>query len=283
VKSRIMYIERKGDGLTGEARIGRVTFTRTGATLRCGGREFQSLKGSGFKANYFDVETGEHYWISGCKKDGSDRLYGERVPVAIDDDVREEYWTDRGVIGPGWISMPALGVDQFGVSLTTSTAAVASAVHRAKRRPSSRRKASAMGGIHPRRAARTQASAQVAATTVVWRKTCSNVSHAPSRRGCPATARTQRWIGRSHHQAENAAAPSASRARREDDDGREAPSLLAVHARSEHVASPARGPGAWRGSRHTGAPPDSSSRRPQRPRRTAPCRQARRPTAAHAA
>jgi hypothetical protein len=94
VKSRIMYIERKGDGLTGEARIGRVTFTRTGATLRCGGRAFQSLKGSGFKANYFDVETGEHYWISGCKKDGSDRLYGERVPVAIDDDVREEYWTE---------------------------------------------------------------------------------------------------------------------------------------------------------------------------------------------
>lgn len=94
MKTRIMYIERKGGELTGEARIGRITFTRTGATLRYDGHEFRSMKGHGFNANFFEVETGEHYWISGCKKDGSDRLYGERVPVAIDDDVREEYWTE---------------------------------------------------------------------------------------------------------------------------------------------------------------------------------------------
>ena len=50
------------------------------------------LKGAGFKSNYFDVETGEDYWISGPKRDGSDRLYGGRVPIEIDDDVREEYW-----------------------------------------------------------------------------------------------------------------------------------------------------------------------------------------------
>ena len=37
---------------------------------------FQSLKGAGFKANYFDVETGDEYWISGCKRDGSDRVEG---------------------------------------------------------------------------------------------------------------------------------------------------------------------------------------------------------------
>jgi hypothetical protein len=87
-----MYIESKGRGLIGPARIGRVAFSKTGKTLYYGGREFQSLKGGGFKANYFDVETGEHYWISGCKKDGSDRLYGERVSVDIDEDVRDEYW-----------------------------------------------------------------------------------------------------------------------------------------------------------------------------------------------
>jgi len=89
-----MYIERKGGDLTGPARIGRVSFSKTGRTLYYGGRAFQSLKGQGFKANYFDVETGEEYWISGCKKDGSDRLYGERTPVEIDDDVREEYWRE---------------------------------------------------------------------------------------------------------------------------------------------------------------------------------------------
>ncbi|TBO42088.1 hypothetical protein [Pedobacter kyonggii] len=40
------------------------------------------------------AEWTEHYWISGCKKDGDDRLYGERIPIHIDEDVREEYWKD---------------------------------------------------------------------------------------------------------------------------------------------------------------------------------------------
>jgi hypothetical protein len=89
-----MYIEFKGEGLRGgEARIGRVSLSKRGKTLRYRGKSFQSLKGQGFKANYYEVESGDEYWISGCKRDGSDRLYGERVPVEIDDDVRVEYWT----------------------------------------------------------------------------------------------------------------------------------------------------------------------------------------------
>jgi hypothetical protein len=88
-----MYIERKAGNLTGEARIGRVRFSKTAKTIYYDGKQFQRLKGHGFKANYFDVESGEEYWISGCKEDGSDRLYGERIPIAIDNDVREEYWT----------------------------------------------------------------------------------------------------------------------------------------------------------------------------------------------
>lgn len=94
MKPRIVYIERKSGGLTGAARIGRVTFSKTGKTLYYGGQKFQSLKGSGFKANYFDLDTGEHYWISGPRRDGTDRLYGERSPVEIDEDVREEYWRE---------------------------------------------------------------------------------------------------------------------------------------------------------------------------------------------
>jgi hypothetical protein len=93
-KSRIMYMEDKSDGLSGPARIGRVTYSKTGKTLKYGSQTFQSLKGSGFKSNYFDTETGRRYWISGPRKDGQDRLYGERVPVEIDDDVAEEYWRD---------------------------------------------------------------------------------------------------------------------------------------------------------------------------------------------
>ena len=89
-----MYIENKSEGLSGPARIGRVTFSKRGKTIHYGDKQFQSLKGAGFKANYWEIETGEEYWISGCKRDGSDRLYGERVPVEIDENVREEYWTE---------------------------------------------------------------------------------------------------------------------------------------------------------------------------------------------
>ena len=93
MKPRIMYIESKADGLTGPARIGRVTFSKAGRTIYYGGRSFQSLKGYGFKANFYDIESGEYYWISGPRRDGGDRLYGEAVPIEIDDDVREDYWS----------------------------------------------------------------------------------------------------------------------------------------------------------------------------------------------
>jgi hypothetical protein len=60
------------------------------------------LKGEGFKANYYEVETGEHYWNSGPRRDGRDALYATNVGPEIDEDVREEYLRDiRGLRGPG--------------------------------------------------------------------------------------------------------------------------------------------------------------------------------------
>jgi hypothetical protein len=91
---RIMYIECKSGGLAGPARIGRVSFSKTGRTLYYQGRTFQSLKGAGFKSNYYCVETGEDYWISGPKRRGGDALYGGSTPIEIDGDVREEYWRE---------------------------------------------------------------------------------------------------------------------------------------------------------------------------------------------
>ena len=85
-----MYIEYKGDQITGPARIGRVTLSKTGKTYYYGGKTLRSLKGGGYKANYYNVKTGAWYWISGCKKDGDDTLYPD--VVEIDEDVREEYW-----------------------------------------------------------------------------------------------------------------------------------------------------------------------------------------------
>ncbi len=91
---RIMYIECKAGSLTGSARIGRVRFSKSGRTLYYRGLTFQSLKGAGFKSNYYCVETGDDYWISGPKRRGGDRMYGSVLPVEIDEDVRAEYWRD---------------------------------------------------------------------------------------------------------------------------------------------------------------------------------------------
>jgi hypothetical protein len=37
-----------------------------------------------------ETDWASSYWISGCKQEGGDRLYGERRPVEIDEDVCEE-------------------------------------------------------------------------------------------------------------------------------------------------------------------------------------------------
>jgi hypothetical protein len=98
MKPRIMYNESKADGLNGPARIGRVTFSKSGRTIYYRGRSLYRIDGGGFKSNYFDEKTGDHYWISGPRKDGRDRLYVSHLPVEIDEDVREEYWVKvRGI------------------------------------------------------------------------------------------------------------------------------------------------------------------------------------------
>jgi hypothetical protein len=90
-RTEIMWIEQKVDGIVGPARIGRVTYSKSGLSLSYRAQQFRSLGGKGFKSNYADRATGEHYWISGCHKDGKDALYS--TTAEIDDDVRLEYWT----------------------------------------------------------------------------------------------------------------------------------------------------------------------------------------------
>jgi hypothetical protein len=91
-KTRIMYIERKAGELSGNARIGRVTYSKTMRSLYYAGKTYSMAEG--FKSNFVEEETGEDYWISGPRRDGQDSLYATNIPVEIDDDVREEYWTE---------------------------------------------------------------------------------------------------------------------------------------------------------------------------------------------
>ncbi|OZG70282.1 1-deoxy-D-xylulose-5-phosphate synthase [Hahella sp. CCB-MM4] len=86
-----MYVENKSSGLEGEARIGRVYFSKTGKTLYYRGLKFQSLKGNGIKANYYEVDSLDEYWISGPRKDENNRLYGGNRGVVVDKDIEDEY------------------------------------------------------------------------------------------------------------------------------------------------------------------------------------------------
>ncbi len=86
-----MYVENKGGDLDGEGRVGWVELSRSRRSYHYAGRELLKVK-SGYKYNCVDVETGEHFWVSGPRKDGADKLYGG--VVEIDDDARVEYWTN---------------------------------------------------------------------------------------------------------------------------------------------------------------------------------------------
>ncbi|MEM1043975.1 MAG: hypothetical protein AAGI91_15275 [Bacteroidota bacterium] len=95
-RSRIVYLELKsGFSDNGPARIGRVTFSKSGRSVYYRERRFERIEGGGASGNYRDVETGEEYWISGVKRDGSDRHWAGAGSVEIDEDVLAEYQAMR--------------------------------------------------------------------------------------------------------------------------------------------------------------------------------------------
>jgi hypothetical protein len=86
-----MYIEMKTPNDNGPARIGWVKFSKTGLSIYYGGKTFARTHDRGAGWNYYDIDTGEKYWISGVKKNGEDRHWAGGGPVEIDDDARDEY------------------------------------------------------------------------------------------------------------------------------------------------------------------------------------------------
>ncbi|MFT4254303.1 MAG: hypothetical protein QM608_17700 [Caulobacter sp.] len=88
---RVMYLENKDGLIDGvRARIGWVEFSRTGQTVYYRGRTLQ--KGHGISSNFFDVDTGEGYWVSGVKQRGSNAHPAEQgVSIEIDPDAAEAY------------------------------------------------------------------------------------------------------------------------------------------------------------------------------------------------
>lgn len=96
LKRRVMYVENKQGDIDGvAARIGWVTFTRSGRGLHYRGRTL--LRGNGISGNFFDEATREEYWVSGVKRRGSNVHWAEsNVGVQVDDDAVEEYLRLKG-------------------------------------------------------------------------------------------------------------------------------------------------------------------------------------------
>jgi hypothetical protein len=89
---RVMYVENKDGDIDGvRARIGWVTFSKTGLSVHYRGRTLVRSKGGGIRGNFFDETTGEEYWVSGVKTRGSNAHWAESASVQVDDDARKEY------------------------------------------------------------------------------------------------------------------------------------------------------------------------------------------------
>lgn len=97
MKDRLIYVELKsGHSDNGPAWIGIAGASKTGATIYSNGKAFRSLKGSGISANFFDIETGDEYWISGIKKNNQDRHWAGGGEVAIDRLAVDAYLAETG-------------------------------------------------------------------------------------------------------------------------------------------------------------------------------------------
>jgi hypothetical protein len=99
VKTTLKYIELKtGYSDNGPAWIASVAFSKSGQTIYFDGKAFLKMGGSGVEGgNYVEKESGQEYWISGPKKDGSDRLHSRSGKVLVQTTVVEEYLEWRGI------------------------------------------------------------------------------------------------------------------------------------------------------------------------------------------
>jgi len=90
MKSDIVYVEKvNGSSHDGEAWIGKCCYSKSGLSIYFDGKGFKREKN--FSSNYYDLDTGEEYWISKVKKNGEDRHKFGKGIIQIDKNVVEEY------------------------------------------------------------------------------------------------------------------------------------------------------------------------------------------------
>ena len=94
MKSELKYIELKsGFGDNGPAWIGMVEFSKPGRTVYFNGKALKNSNARGISGNYYDIENGDEYWISGIKKNGTDRHWTGGGKIMIDRNIVDLYLT----------------------------------------------------------------------------------------------------------------------------------------------------------------------------------------------
>tara|TARA_R110002124_G_scaffold174214_2_gene341804 strand:+ start:1450 stop:1836 length:387 start_codon:yes stop_codon:yes gene_type:complete len=92
MKPELKYIELKsGFGDNGPAWIGIAEFSKSGRTVYFNGKALKNSKARGISGNYYDVENGDEYRISGIKKNGTDRHWAGGGKIMIDRKVVDLY------------------------------------------------------------------------------------------------------------------------------------------------------------------------------------------------
>ena len=91
----LKYIELKtGHNDNGPAWIARVKVSKSGRTIYFNGRALkQGSRGAG---NFVDIETGESFWISGVKRDGTDRHKAGSGKILVEANAVQEYLSTVG-------------------------------------------------------------------------------------------------------------------------------------------------------------------------------------------
>lgn len=90
----LYYIEQKnGTNHNGPAWIGFIKKSKTGKTIYFNNQAFKKA-GHG---DYYDIETGDSYWISRIKKNGEDRHWAGHGLIMIDRKAVDIYKEYRGL------------------------------------------------------------------------------------------------------------------------------------------------------------------------------------------
>ena len=92
MRIEIKYIELKsGFSGNGPAWIGLVSFSKSGKTIYFDGKAFQRMGSARIQGNFMDIESGNEYWISGVKKDMSDRHKFGGGKILVEKRILSEY------------------------------------------------------------------------------------------------------------------------------------------------------------------------------------------------